>query len=670
MVKPASFHTLIRRSGSLTRTAHGEGHSGKRGAWFPHATSPLRLLLHRLTHNRSSVPLAIALIVVLLVASTELLWPRRYARLPDGRNLSIPYRSEAAAYRKSAVFVGPLPRGSENVVAGTAGETVPVAVHGRSRRQKALEAEIEEYLESHGIHRERRTRVRFHTLSNFVDWRLCTTLGSAALAGFSVPVTGFNDTYSHIRRFERYLDFVEREGLHDEDIVVTLDSDVFWTGADFLPFLRKFARFSPETESDLDVAAVRAWEDYGEKKAPLYMQRLQTEMRNGAAPVKRPLLQMPPVLYNADDLCWWGQHSEGFLQCPLAFATLDHMIEVARNHVSSMDLSKVGSHALVCGDTLRAQLKKSFTGKQRWMVDDLLRHPNTASPYMTQAKRSCDDPFFYNTTIVHKSNPTVLLNGGMHVSRVWALRWLAKTLATYVATETPVAEAEDHHTSQWWCDQALLGQMYVRARLYEIEHNLLAGPPLSMRTPPVAYDSRYGPPGLVGLDRRSQMVVLAPTIERNPNLFHHGGYLERQFPGSSRWWIWNKTELLLGENEPQGLPLGSLQTTRGGVLVTPPLLWRSATAEDRSRGFQNEAEEDPDVVRVPFIHYAAPSKHKRFTAHRNYYAWMVAARHDRRARESVTNALGKELVELWFNEERVFVNFTRMCEDPTVLSPP
>nr|CCM18588.1 expression-site associated gene (ESAG3),putative [Leishmania guyanensis] len=151
-----------------------------------------------------------------------------------------------------------------------------------------------------------------------------------------------------------------------------MDSDVYWTGADFLPFLGKFARFSPEKESDLDVAAVRAWEDYGEKKAPLYMQRLQAEMYNGTAGLKRPLLQMPPVMYNADGICWWGQHSESFVQCSLAYATLDHMVEVARNHALTIDVHKAASYAKVSAKTLRSELKKSFTGKQQWMLDDML----------------------------------------------------------------------------------------------------------------------------------------------------------------------------------------------------------------------------------------------------------------------------------------------------------
>nr|CCM18589.1 expression-site associated gene (ESAG3),putative [Leishmania guyanensis] len=164
------------------------------------------------------------------------------------------------------------------------------------------------------------------------------------------------------------------------------------------------------------------------------------------------------------------------------------------------------------------------------------------------------------------------------------------------------------------------------------------------------------------------MAVGALSMEYSKTLFHPSKYLEEQSLGSNRWWIWNKAELLLGGNKPQGHSPKHLQTTRGGALVTPPLLWRSATAEDRSRGFQNEAEEDPDVVRIPFIHYAGVPKYRTFMAHRHYYSWMVAARHDSRARESVTNALRKELVELWFNEERVFVNFTLICRDPTLLS--
>ncbi|CAJ1005088.1 hypothetical protein Q4I28_000404, partial [Leishmania naiffi] len=178
--------------------------------------------------NRRAVPLVSAFAVVLLVTAAVLLTPRRYARVPDGSDLVIPYRSKAAVYRQNAAFVAPFPPGGGIGVANTSTRTVPAAVHSRSRRQEALEAEIEAYLASHGIRRERRTRVRFQIVSNVVDWKLCTTLGSAALAGLSIPVTGFNATYSHVRRFESYLNFVEREELHDEDIVVTMDSDIYW----------------------------------------------------------------------------------------------------------------------------------------------------------------------------------------------------------------------------------------------------------------------------------------------------------------------------------------------------------------------------------------------------------------------------------------------------------
>ncbi|KAG5495092.1 hypothetical protein JKF63_02145 [Porcisia hertigi] len=635
---------------------------------FPRAGELFRQLFRWQTRSWRTMLLTISLVVALVVLGTISIRPRRYARLLDGRNLCIPYRSKATVYREHAAFVAPRSRGQGLAVNGTEEKPIPDAVHSRIRRQKAMEADIDAYLVSHNISHKRPLRVRFQIFSNFVNWQLCTALGSAALGGIGIQVIGFDSAYSHLRRFEKYLDFVEEEGLSDEDIVVTMDSDVFWTGADFLPFLKKFARLSPRKESDLDVAAVRAWEDYGEKKAPLFMEDLQTKLNGDAAGAERPRLQMPPVVYNTDDLCWWGQHSKNFIRCPVAFSTLDHMIEVTRNHVSTFDKHKLGLYARECGDALVTKLREVFKGKRQWMMKDMLREPHTDFSYTKHPKRSRDDPLYYHTTVVSNSNPTLFLNGGVHISRVWALRLLAESVATYAATETPVAGEEDHHTSEWWCDQSLMGQLYVRGRLYEIEHNLLTGPPLSMRSPPVPYDRRYGPPGLVGLDRRSEMVILAPTMERNPTLFHHGKYLAQQFPGSSSSRVWNKTEYLLGVNEPQSHSLQNLKRTPSGAFVTVPLLWRSATADDKRRGFRNEVEDDPDVVYPPFIHYAAPTKHGRFAAQRNHFAWLVAARHDKLSSESVRSVFRKELVELLFNNERVFVNFTHMCEDPTKLS--
>lgn len=618
-------------------------------------------------HRRSEL-CAVVLVLCLFVCMLIRLSANPTHGVLDGSLLAIPYRSPAGAYAAHALYSAPLPTGSsEDHLAEKEGRGLAAKVRRRINRQKTLEDELNGYLRSVGVERDRPVRVRFHILSNFVDWKLCTALGAASLGGFSIPVTGFNKSYSHIHRFDTYLDFVKREGLRDEDIVVTLDSDVFWTGADFMPFLKKFARYSPETEADLDVAAVRAWEDYGEKNAPLLMQRL---MRHNPRQPNRPLLQLPPVVYNADDLCWWGQHSDGFVRCPVAFAAMEHMIEVARNRRSSYTMGSLGRYVKQCATSVYKDLQESFGESRAWMVESMFGMPNASSPYTDHAVLPQDDPLFYRPSTVTKANPVSLLNGGMHVSRVWALRHLASTLATYVEEETPVAEAEDHKTSEWWCDQALFGQIYVRARLFEIEHDLLEGPTGSQRQPPLAYDPRFGPPGFLGVDRRSEMVALAPTMERHPHLFHHGGYLDRQFPQSTSMWVRNRTHFLLGEDWPEEEEMDGLEMTRGGALVTPPLLWRSATPEDRARGLENAEEMDADTVHVPFIHYAAPTKHPRFSAHRNHYAWLVAARHDRRAREAAFNALSEEVVELWFNDRRVFVEYKQMCEDPMMLAPP
>ncbi|KAK7199291.1 expression-site associated protein (ESAG3) [Novymonas esmeraldas] len=578
--------------------------------------------------------------------------------------MKVPHPSTADAYRTAAKFVEPLPNGTADGGAGAAKSTSATA--RRVQRQEAVERDIESYLREKGVHRERRTRVRFQITSNQIDKAMCRTLGSAALAGLSIPVTGFTTPYSHIKRFATYMDFIDREGLHDEDIVVTLDGDVYWAGVDFVPFLSKFAYLSPEKESDLDVAAVRAWEDYGEKRAPLFMKELRAKSGGTGPDATRPLLQMPPVLYNTDDTCWWGQRAKGSLSCPLTYATLDHMIEVARNHVSTANIAKVNRYSRRKKGDVRLQLHEVFTGPRRWMADDMLGEPNTTSPYTTQARRSHEDPLFYHTIVVDKANPTVVLNGGVHVSRVWALRHVAKALATFTEVEPPVDDDGHYDEPGWGCDQGAVGQIYAGGRLFEIEHNLLTGPLPAQRTPPVAYDPRYGPPGLIGLDRRSETGMLAISMERRLNLFHESKHLAELLPKTSEQEA-DKKKLLLGSNDPQGTLPGELLKTRGGVLVTPPLLWRSATPGDRARGLQCDAEEDVDTVYPPFIHCSSNEKERRFSAQRHFFTWLVAARNDRRARESVTATLSEELVELWFKDDRVFVPFSDMCEDPTLL---
>ncbi|KAK7196920.1 expression-site associated protein (ESAG3) [Novymonas esmeraldas] len=617
------------------------------------------------------VSVLVILLVVTLFFTTSLPdVPAPDVKPPDVKSphiglMKVPYSSAAGAYRAAAKFVEPLPSGAADGGAGAAKPTPATAK--RVQRQEAVEKEIESYLREKGVLRERRTRVRFRTSSNRFNKVLCRTVGSAALAGYSVPVTTVATPYTHIKRFTAYMDFVDREGLHDEDIVVTLDSDVYWTGVDFVPFLSKFAHLSPEKESDLDVAAVRAWEDYGEKRAPLFMKELRAKSGGTGPDATRPLLQMPPVLFNSEDECWWGQRAKGSLSCPLTFAALDHMIEVARNHVSTCNITMVNKYNEKKKGDARLQLHEAFTGPRRWMVDDMLGEPNATSPYTTQARRSHEDPLFYHTTVVNKAIPTAVLNSGLHVSRVWALRHMVKALATFTEVEPPVDDDGHFKRPGWGCDQAVMALIYARTRLFEIEHNLLTGPPPALRTPPVAYNPPHGPLGLIGLDRRSEIGILAISIESLSSLHHESKYLAQLIPETSGGRRLDKTERLLGSNDPQGTLPGELLQTRGGALVTPPLMWRSATAGDWARGFQCDTEEGVDTVFSPFIHYASQNK-QLYESHRHYYAWLVAARHDRRARASVTATLKEELVELWFKDERVFVPFSDMCEDPTLLS--
>ena len=53
---------------------------------------------------------------------------------------------------------------------------------------------------------------------------------------------------------------VSQAGLSDDDVIVKLDSDIMFTGLDYLPFIDKFIKLSPANLSELDAKAVRTGE--------------------------------------------------------------------------------------------------------------------------------------------------------------------------------------------------------------------------------------------------------------------------------------------------------------------------------------------------------------------------------------------------------------------------
>ncbi|CCW65456.1 unnamed protein product [Phytomonas sp. EM1] len=86
--------------------------------------------------------------------------------------------------------------------------------------------------------------------SDKIDETLCYSAGSAHLTGMSVVVAGYQMPFNGAMS---KLDFMERAikntGLKPSDVVIVVDSDTIFTGADLNPFLDRFiARSAPTPE--------------------------------------------------------------------------------------------------------------------------------------------------------------------------------------------------------------------------------------------------------------------------------------------------------------------------------------------------------------------------------------------------------------------------------------
>ncbi|CCW64509.1 unnamed protein product [Phytomonas sp. EM1] len=95
-------------------------------------------------------------------------------------------------------------------------------------------------------------------MSNKIDENACYSVGSAYLSGLPVVVAGYKMPF---HKLASKIDFMEaaikNAELHPQDVVIMLDSDTIFTGADLNPFLDHFLAQSAATPEKLDAVAVR-----------------------------------------------------------------------------------------------------------------------------------------------------------------------------------------------------------------------------------------------------------------------------------------------------------------------------------------------------------------------------------------------------------------------------
>ncbi|KAG5482781.1 hypothetical protein LSCM1_06811 [Leishmania martiniquensis] len=520
----------------------------------------------------------------------------------------------------------------------TLGRIEPLPQHNSSERRDRnvnLERSVNEYLAQHnGTDGVQLLPVRIHfiVVSTHTNWMFCMAAASCALADIRPSFLGVDTPYSHVLRYEKYLDYLERERLRDEDVVVTLDTDVSWTGSDVVPFLRKFARYSPASEAALDLAAVRAWEDYGEDAGSTFMAKLRAEQKQPS----RPLLQLPPVIFNSDDDCYFHELAEDLFQCFSADYIMTHLIAAARNGASFFS-PKDAARASREKREYFEKIYNSFFA--RGHGHRLLNTSLEAATYL----RIPGDPFFYDGAFSVGRNPAQYLNAGMHISRVWALRELGAGVLRF-ARKQPRRSPK-----KWSCDQSIIGIMRYYLRMFEINKGLLFQ--TGHNDDGELFRDPFGlPVGLLSIDRHTEFMFTS-HLRRRKGLGNLTSYYVRN-----------------RKNDP--IPDADLIETTSGALMTAPLWGREVQPRCLEVPLPDSSVSvwcspiTPKFLLPSFLHFAAGSKHLLYRKYRECFAWYFAARRNGKALSSSMKVLSTLEVELWYQEGVHHIPFFSVCPSP------
>lgn len=531
----------------------------------------------------------------------------------------------------------------------------------------SLEKRVNEVLQRRWPHtagavaaRSRPVRARVATVANYVDFTVCAAQASALISGVNVSLIGFGKPYSHVTRLKTFLDFAEKEGLADEDVVMFVDSDVLWTGLGLEDALAKFIAFSPPAQASLWPAAVRAWEDYGEITGERFLRSLVANTSSAA--LVTPLWQLPPVLFSAERYCNWVQHLRGMPPCHMAVSLIDYLTELVRNGYSNATPAKMARLL----DIHELEAKRALDGVYRFLET---RQPAAGSRPSTPRTKS--DPFYYTSNAFGDRNVVRFLNGGGTLMRVWALRRYAGIFNNFVQSQDPFPPItpEDHG---WFCDQSIHGPMYVRGRMFEAAHGLLEALPGGERAAGVAGDPPYGlASGMTGLDRRSEFFLNAAGVLIRLDRNYVGTEYYQRYAGYVVFrllWYLRRLRTWWMPGESVSAVRHGPATTASGCALTPLLLRRPPCREDATRGYRAVRDDDADVAVPPVIHIPGNDKGEKYAKVFRYLPWRVAARWSRTANETLFRVLESAEVEVLGPTQRHYLPFMQMCPDLSFLS--
>ncbi|KAG5509033.1 hypothetical protein JKF63_06040 [Porcisia hertigi] len=477
-------------------------------------------------------------------------------------------------------------------------------------------------------------RIHFITVTNRTGWSSCMVAASLALAGVKLRFLGVDVPYSHVWRFERYLDYIDQEGLRDEDIVVTLDTDVSWIGSDLLPFLQRFALYSPPTEAALDLAAVRAWEDYGEDLGPQFMETLP----NSSQKRRRPRLQYSPIIFNADDDCYYHQPVGRFFHCFTGDYVMQHLIAAARNGATFFSSSLAARASRYRWKTYKEIYNTSFL---EGIGDRLLKAPLQA----VSSLRAPSDKFFYDGAISEGRNPSHYLNAGVHISRVWALREMAAAVLRFAREQQPLTGGD------WFCDQSIIGILRHYSRIFEINQNLL-------------FEDGHQKDGRLVRDKFGLPVGLI-SVDRNTE-FTFTSHLQRRLGLGKLASLSTFPHIAMNMRVVDS----DLVASSSGALVTRSLWSREVSPRCIDVPFLNgsvsrRCSSSPQRDVYPsLLHFAAGSKRKLYQKYRQWFAWYFAAKHNTKALSAAMGVLEMTKIELWHTDIVQTLRFFDVCPSP------
>jgi hypothetical protein len=505
-------------------------------------------------------------------------------------------------------------------------------------------------------------RIRVATVANRVDFTLCAAQAAAIASGVNVSVVGFGRPYSHVTRLQTYLDYAEKEGMADEDVMMLVDSDVLWTGMGLEDALAKFIAFSPPSQASLWPAAVRAWEDYGEHIGERFLRDLigNTSAHQGAT----ALLQLPPILFGAERYCNWMQMLRRMPRCDLAFSLVDYITELVRNGHSDttaqLMVRRMAIHPLDAEDALGGV--RRFLASRRALAGD-----SGASPAV---HRTRSDPFYYTSNAFGDRNIVRFLNGGGVLMRVWALRVYAKVVHDFVETQAPYPALVEGNNG-WFCDQSIHGPLYVRGRMFEAAHGLLTALPGAAQTGEAMEEPPYAlPSGMTGLDRRSEFFFTAAGMLMRLDRNYVGTEYYQRYAGHRVFrllWYLRRLRTWWIPGESVSAVRRGPTTTASGCALTSLLLRRPPCREDVVRGYKALRDDDADVTVAPLVHIPGNDKEEKYAKIFRYIPWRVAARWSCTANATLFRVLGSAEVEVWGPTQRHHLPFFQMCPNVSFL---